>query len=136
MIRATGIVAAAHKFGIRTDETALDTYERQGRVKLPPTPAAIEAVDTVWGWLRDLELTNGKLKPTVGCFKDIMEGGTRMLGFTDGDGVFFADDHATGITNMVLKTALEECTHWITGATDNSRDFQDFLLRALVQICV
>jgi len=33
-----------------------------------------------------------------------------------------------------LKTALEECIHWVTKAGDNSRDLQDFAFRMVVEI--
>jgi hypothetical protein len=32
-----------------------------------------------------------------------------------------------------LKTALEECIHWVTKASDNSRDLQDFAFRMVVE---
>ena len=133
-IRADNIVTAAARFGVKTDAQVLTENEKQGREKLPATSAAIEAVDTVWGWLVNLNMTNDKAKPVVGCFRDVMNGGSRLLGFCDDTGVYIAEDHASGVTKMVLKTALEEVTHWVTGATDTSRDFQDFLLRVVVEI--
>ena len=33
-----------------------------------------------------------------------------------------------------MKVALEEVVHYVTGATDNSRDFQDFLLDLAVKL--
>ena len=38
------------------------------------------------------------------------------------------------VNKAVLKTALEECIHWITKAGDNSRDLQDFAFRMIVEI--
>ena len=95
---------------------------------------AKEAVDTVWGWLVSLHMTNGKEKPPVGCFRDVMNGGQRVLGLCDDEGVFIADDQASALGKPLLKTALEEVAHWVTGAADNSRDFQDFLLRMIVEV--
>jgi hypothetical protein len=132
-LRSAGIVEAAARFGIRTDASVLSDTEQKGREKLPATKAAEAAVTTVWGWLVALDMTDGKDRPPVGCFKDHMNGGSRMLGFCDETGVYLAEDHASGVTKMVLKTALEEISHWITGATDCSRDFQDFLLRVIVE---
>ena len=62
-----------------------------------------------------------------------MSAGSRVLGFCDDTGVYIEASHASGITKMVLKTALEEVVHWVTKATDNSRDFQDYLLQLLVE---
>jgi len=38
------------------------------------------------------------------------------------------------LSNRLLKVALEEVAHYVTGATDNSRDFQDFLLNLSVKL--
>lgn len=133
-LRSSNIVQAAARFGIKTDGTVLSTMEQKGHEKLPATEAAREAVQIVWGWIVTLEMTNGKDRPPVGCFRDHMDGGSRTLGFCDSTGVYLAEDHASGLTKMVLKTALEECVHWITGATDNSRDFQDYVLRLAVEM--
>jgi hypothetical protein len=121
--------------------TVLSGAEQKGREKLPATPSAIAAVDTVWGWLENLNLTNGKAKPTVGCFRDVMNAGSRILGFQDETGVYIADDHASGSggssdNKLLLNTALEEVVHWVTGSTDCSQDFQDFLLRMIVEVAV
>jgi hypothetical protein len=40
------------------------------------------------------------------------------------------------MSKTLVKTALEECVHWCTKATDCSRDFQDFLLRMVVEIAL
>lgn len=38
------------------------------------------------------------------------------------------------LSNRLLKVALEELAHFVTGATDNSRDFQDYLLELAVKV--
>jgi len=38
------------------------------------------------------------------------------------------------LSNRLLKVALEEVVHFVTEATDNSRDFQDFLLELTVKL--
>jgi len=63
-----------------------------------------------------------------------MNGGSCTMGFCDDAGVYLEVSHASGITKTVLKTAMEEVAHWVTKATDNSRDFQDFLLQLLVEV--
>ncbi len=65
-----------------------------------------------------------------------MEAGSRTLGFCDDTGVYIADDQASGDVpcKRCLKTALEECIHWITKAHDGSRDLQDFAFRMIVEI--
>jgi len=38
------------------------------------------------------------------------------------------------LSDRLLKVALEEVAHYTTGATDNSRDFQDYLLDLVVKV--
>ena len=107
---------------------------RRAARKTPATRAATAAVDEAWGWLTTYNLTNDVAKPAVGCFRDVMNGGARTLGFCDDTGVYIADDHATARSKMLLKTALEECVHWVTKAGDHSRDLQDAAFRLAVEI--
>ncbi len=39
-----------------------------------------------------------------------------------------------GLSNRLLKVALEEVSHHVTGSTDTSRDFQDYLLDLAVKL--
>ena len=108
--------------------------EKDGHEKLPATEAVQAAVDEVWGWLTKYNLTDGTEEPTVGCFCDVMNAGSRTLGFCDETGVDIADDNASARGKMLLKTALEECIHWVTQAGDASRDLQDLAFRMIVEI--
>ena len=58
------------------------------------------------------------------------------MGFCDDTGVYLADDQASGDvpSKACLKTALEECLHWVTKAGDNSRDLQNFAFCLIVEI--
>lgn len=132
-IRSNGFVDVAARFGVKTASQVLTENEKNGREKLPASETAQQAVDTVWGWIVAHNMTNGVEKPAVGCYRDVMNAGSRTLGYCDDEGVYLEQSHASGVTKMVLKTALEECAHWVTKATDNSRDFQDFLLQLLVE---
>lgn len=133
-VRSVSFVGVAERFGIRTASKVLTTNEKNGREKLPPTEAARAGVDEVWGWLTTYNLANGIEKPPVGCFRDVMDAGSRTMGFCDDEGVYIADDQASDRSKPLLKTALEECIHWITKATDGSRDLQDFAFRMIVEI--
>ena len=58
--------------------------------------------------------------------------------------VVFIDDDLGGTASIVagrealsdrlMKVALEECSHFVTQATDNSRDFQNYLLDVAVKL--
>ena len=125
---------AGSRFGIKTDSKVLTENEKNGREKLPVTEVAQAAVDEAWDWLTRYKLTNEVEKPVVGCFRDVMNGGSRTLGFCDETGVYIADDQASARSKPLLKTALEECVHWVTKAGDNSRDLQDCAFRMVVEI--
>jgi hypothetical protein len=122
------------RFGIKTEVDVLAEGEKNGKEVLPPSVAAINSLNMVWQWLETHSMTNNQPKPPVFCFKDLMDAGQLTLGFCDTKGIHLEEAHASGLSKMLLQTTLEECAHWVTKATDNSRDFQDFLLRLLVEV--
>jgi hypothetical protein len=90
----------------------------------------------VWDLLEEVGLTNGKEKPPVRCFTSILDGGVMLNGYYRNGEVFINSDLAGGssafagpqaLSDRLVKVALEEVAHHVTQATDNSRDFQDFL---------
>ena len=108
------------------------------------TPDAQAAVNLVWELLEEVGLTQGKAKPPVYCFTSILDGGTMLNGFYRDGTVFINGDLAgsasvlggqQALSERLVKVALEEVVHYVTGgATDNSRDFQDFLLNLVVKL--
>lgn len=129
-----GLVSAAARYGVQTPATVLSADEMCGRSITEPTPDAQAAVDTVWDWLEGHDLTNGKTKPPVKCFTSILDAGVMLNGYYRDGVVFINADLAEGTSNRLLKVALEELAHYVTGATDNSRDFQNFLLDLAVKL--
>ena len=93
-LQAAGIVNAAAQFGIKTEHKVLTGNEKNGLEKTPSTEAAQAALDEVWGWLTQYNLTANVEKPAVGCFRSVMDAGSRTLGFCDETGVYVADDQA------------------------------------------
>jgi len=82
-------------------------------------------------------------KPVVKCFSSILDGGTMLNGYYRQGEVYINSDLAgsafvaagrDALSNRLLKVALEECVHHVTEATDNSRDFQDFVLELAVKL--
>jgi hypothetical protein len=134
-------VQAAEKRGLPTPSTVLSDDDKLGRTIMDSTLAADAAVTFAWNLIVKHNLTNGKQKPNVKTFRKIMDAGSQTLGFYKNDTVYINQDIApegsmtlgwNGLTQQLLATALEEVTHHVTGATDNSRDFQDFLLNLVV----
>jgi hypothetical protein len=134
-------VQAAEKRGIRTPSKVLSEDDKLGRTVYDSTPDAVAAVEFAWDLAVRYGVTNGKSKPGVKTFRKIMDGGGQTLGFYKDGTVFINQDIAAGgslslgwhgLTQQLLVTALEEVAHHITGASDNSRDFQDYLLNFVV----
>ena len=137
------LVNAAERYGVQTPAKVLSADERSGREITEPTPDAQAAVDLVWDLLEEVGLTNGKDKPPVRCFTSILDGGVMLNGFYRNGEVFINSDMAGGssafagpqaLSDRLVKVALEECVHFVTQATDCSRDFQDFLLDLSVKL--
>jgi hypothetical protein len=134
-------VQAAEKHGVRTPAKVLSEDERAGRTIFDATPDAEAAVEFAWFLVTKYGVTNGRTKPVVKTFRKIMEAGSQTLGFYKDGVVYINQDIAAGgslslgwhsLTQQLLVTAIEEVAHHVTGATDNSRDFQDFLLNLVV----
>ena len=134
-------VQAAEKHGVRTPAKVLSADQKAGREVFDSTPDAEAAVEFAWDLVTRYGVTNGKDKPTVKTFRKIMDGGSQTLGYYKDGVVYINQDIAAGgslsigwhsLTQQLLVTALEEVAHHVTGATDNSRDFQDFVLNLVV----
>jgi len=128
------LVSAAEQHGVRTPSKVLSIDDRDGREICAATQDAILSVDYWWQILSTLGMTNGKAKPTVKSFTQIMNAGSQTLGFYRDDIVYLnidiaSPDSRTASGNMLsrqlLATALEELIHHTTGAVDGARDLQD-----------
>ena len=82
------------------------------------------AVKTVWEWLEAINMNCGKQRPLVACFQDCMEGGVETMGYYAEGVVYLKEDIATAGHKYLLRTALEEVCHDISGASDASRIFR------------
>ena len=137
------LLNAAEQWGVPSPGKVLSSDELSGREISDPTPDAQAAVDLVWALLVDVGLTNGKSKPPVKTFTSILDAGVKLNGYYR-DGIVYINEDlgrtssiaggADALSNRLVKVALEECVHFTTGATDNSRDFQDYLLDLVVRL--
>jgi hypothetical protein len=135
-------VRAAEQYGVQTPARVLSADEMAGRRITDPTPDAQAAIDLVWALLEEVGLTQGKAKPPVKCFTSILDAGAMLNGYYRDGTVFINADlggsasaPSPSLSDRLLKVALEEVVHFVTGgATDNSRDFQDFLLNLAVKL--
>lgn len=133
-IKSSGWTAVAQRMGIKTADNILSDSEQKGRETVPASPEAIRAVETVWAWLEALGMTQGKEMPEVACYRDIMSAESEVHGYYK-DGVVYLREDITGSVNKyTLKVAYEEVVHYVTGATDASRDMQNFLIDMFVEV--
>ena len=125
----------------RSPAKVLTDDDRAGRQIFDSTPDAEAAVEFAWDLVVRYGVTNGRSKPVVKTFRKVMDAGSQTLGFYRDGVVYINQDIAGsgslslgwhGLTQQLQVTALEEVVHHVTGATDNSRDFQDFLLNLIV----
>lgn len=78
----------------------------------------------LWAKMVRLDLTKGFKKPKMQVFELNSEGGAKLLGQYR-DGVIYIEKN--NVHNV--EVLLEEICHHITGASDFTRDFQNYLLR-------
>lgn len=113
--------------GVRRDVDILSGLERKGRVEVVVSENMQKVVDDWWVVIERYDMTNGRSKPVVKAFKENMEGGSQVNGEYL-DGVVWLRWDLDG-SHSIKKTALEELAHHCSGATDMSRDFQEWILR-------
>ena len=137
------LVNAAAAYGVQTSASVLSADELCGREITDAVPDAQAAVDFVWELLEEIGLTNEKEKPPVRSFTSILDGGTMLNGYYR-DGVVFINRDLAGdgsaaagpqaLSDRLLKVVLEELSHFVSQATDNSRDFQNYLIDVAIKL--
>jgi hypothetical protein len=120
------------QLGITTEDNVLDGLEKEGFAESEASPDMLKALDMVWNLLETYGKLNGREKPPVKGFNPIMSAEAQTGGMYYKGTVYIHTDHAT-MGYMLLKVMLEEVSHHTTGATDMSRDLQDYLFRLIVE---
>lgn len=145
VVAPENLISAASLYGVKTASTVLSADELSGREITKATVDAQAAVDYIWDLIEEIGLTNGKDKPEVRSFSSILDAGVMLNGYYRNGIVYINRDLAGGdasllagskaLSDRLLKVALEEVAHYATnGATDNSRDFQDFAFEVAVRL--
>jgi hypothetical protein len=121
------------KYGVKSENEVLDGLEKEGYTESDATVDMEAAVNKVWDLLSMSDMLNGKEKPIVKAFNPIMSAEGQVFAMYKNGVVYIHTDLST-MSPLLLKAALEECVHHITGAGDMSRDLQDYLFRLVVQM--
>jgi hypothetical protein len=119
------------KYGVATESQVLEGLEKDGMEELEPTVDMLDAVDKVWNLFESHDMLNGRSKPPVKAFSPLMSHEAQTWGMYKGNTVYLHTELGAG---MLFKVALEEVAHHVTGATDMSRDMQDFLFRLVCKM--
>jgi hypothetical protein len=134
-IASSAWAEVAAEYEVNNTLQIISKFEREGREVIPATPDAVQAMNTVWQWLEASHATHDKTKPHIHCFRNKMNAGAILMGYcaSDGSGIYINEEQAnSGQNKALLITTLEELTHYVTGSTDLSQDFQNFLLQIVV----
>lgn len=115
--------------GIVHGSDLLMDMESDGGEVCEATPEATETFKRAWGWIERAKLTSGKPYPKVKCFTIPMSNGGERIGYYSNGTVFLNLDHDGN-----EQAAIEELAHYITGAADETRDFQDFAFKLAKRI--
>ena len=144
VVAPENLISAASIYGVQTATRVLSADELSGREITEAAPDAQAAIDFVWSRIEMIGLTNGKEKPPVRSFRSILDAGTMLNGYYKDGIVYIHRDLGdagsvvggqAALSDRLLKVALEEVAHYATnGATDNSRDFQDYVLEVAVKL--
>jgi len=138
-IKSQSWVTTAKRMGITHSTDVLTPDEAKGRETIPPTAAAKRAVDTVWDWVEALGLTDGKPKPGARGFRELMDDSemSTMSYWEPGtDNVYLREDIAAAFGEYLLKATLDVVAQYVTGSTENTQKFQQFLLEGFVKLAV
>lgn len=115
--------------GIQTAKELLSKLDEWNAEECEATESAMDTFKRVWRWLEGVRLTEGKDFPSVKCFSMPMKNGEEKMGFYKDGTVYLNLDYDTN-----EQTALEELAHYITGAEDETRDFQDYAFRLATRL--
>jgi len=130
-IHSTSWYNALRRHGIKGVVEVLDDVNDKGDLIMDPTHKDLAVLEQVWTWLELVGMTNGKKCPPLFIFKRLLQDGTQVWGYQAADCIYIHEEQRNN-----PKILLEELAHYVTGAYDCTRDFQDFAFRLAANIAV
>jgi hypothetical protein len=128
-----GIYNTLKDLGVPTVSAVTTKEEQEGITITHPSIRATKLYEKIWLKLNNKGLTRGKMQPKLQYFTTVgSEAESLKLGFYRDNTVFINDRISR--SREEITTMIEEITHHVTGATDCSRDFQNYLLDVLVTL--
>lgn len=95
----------------------------------PPTTEIQSTLDIGWKIFESVKLTLSKPKPACGTFTQINCSDGCTLGLCHNNTIYFNLDEPPSI-----QTCIEELIHYISGAADETRGFQEFSLKLATRL--
>jgi hypothetical protein len=130
------LVSLMTRYGAKSADKVLSQHEIDGREICEVPYHVRDVVSAVWQSLCDLEMTMGKDQPDVmGFHQNTIDG---MLGYyRPGDSTIYVrsdifDDHGF----LLARVVLEEIGHYVSGAADYCKEFQDFAFKCAALLMV
>lgn len=122
--------------GAPTHNSVLDELEQKGRVVSDAPNACLRMLTQVWETIELAGMTKEKSRPAIKTFSEVnTDAGCQTLGFYRDSTVFIREDIASAESAMLYRVVLEECVHHCTGASDMSRDLQDYAFQMITNYC-
>jgi len=136
IVNSQSLFDMVKSFGGRIDNMVLSKNVLDGRHIIPATPAVKECLVEIWDKIRSVNLNYGKTIPEVNCFRLMSHASATVNGYYDPDTnqVYIHADLSEAITDKLRDVMVEELAHYVTGATDGSRDFANYLIRFAVEM--
>lgn len=127
---------AATQLGVVTDSVILSKEEAKGTTFSEPTPAVLETFEEIWDLLDSIDMLSDSTKPPLSCFTELSTAEATRAGFYDPvtSTININTDRSGAQTDDLWMTMLEEISHHVTGADDNSRDFQNYFKRVILKL--
>lgn len=120
--------------GVRSDSTILTKLDTEGITLIPGASEVLDSeIRRLWSIITLHSMSNGRACPQGRVFVQVMDAGCYKLGYYS-DNMIYVNQDQLGVTQSFTSLVLEEMVHHVTGAGDNSRDFQDYILRLLAKL--
>lgn len=118
--------------GIKTWTDCLTESEKRNRVFQEPDSKLRQRVRQLWSVFEQVDMTFGKEWPSITVFDEVSDGGEEKLGYADNIGIYIRKD-LLGDNSLLDQTIMEELIHYVSGAKDYTRDFQNFTIKLLIK---
>lgn len=99
---------------------------------LPATDAAIDMTNKVWTFFNEIGMTMGKVvKPKVVTFQCE---DSSVLAYHKQGVIGYRQDLASDKSDILKRAAIEEMIHYLSKASDCTRDFQEFACQTIAKL--